>query len=99
MLSEDVLGFPLPEELPRQNLYFGPPPPPKAQLIVMIIILLHNYLWNHSPTLYMLHGSSDHEENGVLIEGSWRSEVNTASMIPLRNIPRRTPAVYHKIRD
>ncbi|KAJ8891745.1 hypothetical protein PR048_004298 [Dryococelus australis] len=73
--------------------------PPKAELIVMTIIILHNYLRNHSPTLYMPHGSLDQEENGVLIEGLWRSEVNVASMIPLRNIPRTTPAVYHKIRD
>ncbi|KAJ8882208.1 hypothetical protein PR048_018696 [Dryococelus australis] len=61
---------------------------PKAELIVMTIILLHNLLRNHSPTLYMPHGSLDHEENCVLTEGSWRSEVNTASMIPLGNIPR-----------
>ncbi|KAJ8894260.1 hypothetical protein PR048_006872 [Dryococelus australis] len=72
---------------------------PKAELIVMTTIILHNYLWNHSPTLYILHGSLDYEENGVLIEGSWRGEVKAAFMIPLRNIPRRTPAVYHKIRD
>ncbi|KAJ8876332.1 hypothetical protein PR048_020777 [Dryococelus australis] len=46
--------------------------PPKAELIVMAIILLHNYLRNRSPTLYMSHGSLDHEENCVLIEESWR---------------------------
>ncbi|KAJ8892086.1 hypothetical protein PR048_004664 [Dryococelus australis] len=160
MLSEDMLGLPLPEQLPRREMkipyFFGAdsefplcknimkPYPgdhasgsfkrifnyqlsrtrrvventfsilsvvfrvlrkpmllefPKAELIVMAIILLHNYLRNHSPTLYMPHGSLDHEENNVLNEGSLRSEVNTASMIPLRNIPRRTPAVYHKIKD
>ncbi|KAJ8893609.1 hypothetical protein PR048_006209 [Dryococelus australis] len=60
--------------------------PPKAELIVMTIILLHSYLRNHSPTLYMPHGS-------------WRNEINAASMILLRNIPGRTPAVYHKIMD
>ncbi|KAJ8877362.1 hypothetical protein PR048_021816 [Dryococelus australis] len=59
--------------------------PHKAELIVMTIILLHSYLWNHSPTLYMPHGSLDHEENGVLIEGHGEA--------------RTTPAVYHKIRD
>lgn len=74
--------------------------PEKAEVIVMTVILLHNYLRTHSPHLYTPAGI-DHEENGDLIEGSWRvqEEDNMTSLLPLRHVPRRSTNFCQKIRD
>ena len=40
-----------------------------------------------------------YEENGVLVEGSWRKDKNMTSMIHLTNTLRRSPAYFQKIRD
>jgi hypothetical protein len=73
--------------------------PSTSEIVVMSILHLHNYLRTHSPNLYMPHGSLDYEEDGVLIEGSWRSDQNMTSLLPLRNIPRRSPTYLQEIRD
>lgn len=73
--------------------------PTKAELVVFAIIHLHNYLRKHSPNVYTPNTSMDYEVEGALIPGSWRNDGTMNSMTPLRNIPRRSPAYFHKIRD
>lgn len=74
--------------------------PDKAELVVMAITLLHNYLKRHSTNVYMIPGLVDREEDGNLNEGTWRQNNNNiTSILPVRNIPRRSPAHLNAIRD
>ncbi|XP_039763349.1 protein ALP1-like [Pararge aegeria] len=74
--------------------------PHKAELVVMAITLLHNYLKRHSTNVYMIPGLVDREEDGNLNEGTWRQNNNNiTSILPVRNIPRRSPAHLNAIRD
>lgn len=65
----------------------------------MTIIHLHNCLRRHSSNVYTPYGSLDYEENGVVIEVSWRNDESMASMISLQSIPRRSAASFQTIRD
>lgn len=74
--------------------------PDKAELVVMAITLLHNYLKRHSTNVYMIPRLVDREEDGNLNEGTWRQNNNNiTSILPVRNIPRRSPAHLNAIRD
>lgn len=75
--------------------------PNKAQLIVLTIAHLHNFLRNSSSSrgLYTPHGTFDEEINGELIEGTYRINEATSSLIPVRRIPRRSPEEAKTIRN
>ena len=64
--------------------------PEKAQLVAMTIACLHNFLRriSDSAAIYTLPGTFDYEENGRVIEGSWRpmSNENMTSLLPIRKI-------------
>jgi len=52
--------------------------PEKAQLVAMTISCLHNFLRRSSDSaeIYAPPGTLDYEENGRVIEGSWRAMSN-----------------------
>jgi hypothetical protein len=66
--------------------------PDKAQPVVMTIACLHNFLRRSpdSAAVYPPPGTFDYEENGQVIEGSWRamSYENMASLFPVRKSAR-----------
>ncbi|XP_066258019.1 uncharacterized protein [Euwallacea similis] len=75
--------------------------PEKAELITMTIICLHNFLRksHSSKNLYAPEGTYDKEVNEQVIPGSWRSDCdNITSLIPLRNIPRKSSLSTNNIR-
>lgn len=53
----------------------------------------------NSRNIYIPHGTLDYEENGALIEGTWRKDTNMSSLLPLRQLPRRPSAGANQIRD
>jgi len=58
--------------------------PEKAQLVPMTVACLHNFLRRSpdSATIYTPPGTFDYEENGRVIEGSWR-DMNIENMTSL----------------
>ena len=52
--------------------------PEKAQLVAVTIACLHNFLRRSSDStaIYTPPGTFDYEENGRVIEGSWRAMSN-----------------------
>lgn len=70
--------------------------PEKAQLLVLTIAYLHNFLRSskYSRNTYTPAEMFDREASGTLVLGTWRTNVddNRASLLPLSNIPRRSPA-------
>jgi hypothetical protein len=77
--------------------------PEKAQLTAMTIACLHNFLRRSpdSAAICTLPGTFDYEENGRVIEGSWRamSNENMASIFPIRKIARKLPLKAKEIRE
>lgn len=77
--------------------------PEKAQLIVMTVVHLHNFLRNSSTShpLYTPKGTFDTDIEGTLTPGAYRSITNDPmlSLLPLRNIPRRSCTHAKAIRD
>lgn len=76
--------------------------PEKAGLIVIeTVICLHNFLRrsNTSRTIYTPPTSFDSEQNGVLVGGNWRQDKQMTSLIPIRNVPRRSTLNAKEIRD
>jgi len=77
--------------------------PEKAQLIVMIIAWSHNFLRRSpdSAAIYTLPGTFDYEENGRVIEGSWRamSNENMTSIFPIRNSAHKPTLKVKEIRE
>nr|CAH7765263.1 unnamed protein product [Callosobruchus chinensis] len=76
--------------------------PDKVASVVMTCVLLHNFLRRStsSRSLYSPNGTFDFEENGKIIDGAWR-QANTdimTSLLPLRNIPRKTSIDAKEIR-
>jgi hypothetical protein len=67
--------------------------PGNAQLVVMTIACLNNFLRRSpdSAAIYTPPGTFDYEENGRVIEGSWRamSNENMTSLFPIRKIARK----------
>jgi hypothetical protein len=77
--------------------------PEKAQLVVMTIACLHNFLRRSpdSAAIYTPPGTFDCEENGRVIEGSWRamSNENMTSLCPFRKIARKPTLKAKEIWD
>jgi predicted RNase H-like nuclease len=77
--------------------------PKKAQLVVMTIACLHNFLRRKpdSAAIYTPPGTFDYEENGRVIEGSWRamSNKNMTSLFPIRKIPCKPALKAKEIRE
>jgi hypothetical protein len=77
--------------------------PEQAQLIVMTIACSHNFLRRSpdSAAIYTLPGKFDYEENGRVIEGSWRamSNENMTSIFPIRNIAHKPTLKAKEIRE
>jgi hypothetical protein len=76
--------------------------PEEARLVVMTIAYLHNFLRRSpdSAAVYTPPGTFDYEENGQVIEGSWRarSNENTTSLFPIRTIACKPPLKGKEIR-
>lgn len=67
--------------------------PSKATLIVLATLYLHNYLRKSvaSRQIYTPPGTFDQEEDGKLIPGSWRGDIDDAtSFTSLKKIPRKS---------
>ena len=66
--------------------------PEKGKLVIMTIACLHDFFIRSpdSAAVYTPPGMLDYEENGRVIEGSWRaiSNENTTSLFPIRKIAR-----------
>ena len=77
--------------------------PEKAQLVAMTIACLHNFLRrsHDSAAIYTLPGTFDYEENGSMIEGSWRamSNENMTALFPIRKIAHKPPLKAKEIRE
>ena len=76
--------------------------PEEAELVAITIACLHNFL-SRSPdsaAIYTPPGTFDCEENGRVIEGSWRamSNENVASLFPIRKIARKPPLKAKEMR-
>ena len=77
--------------------------PEKAQLVAMPIACSQNFL-RRSPdwaAIYTPPGTFDYEENGRVIEGSWRamSNKNMTSLFPIRRIAGKPPLKAKEIRE
>lgn len=77
--------------------------PEKAQIIVLTIAHLHNFLRTSkvSHKLYCPTGTFDQEVDGILTEGTWRTNAdgNTTSLLPLTTLPRRSSDSAKRIRE
>lgn len=76
--------------------------PEKAEVIVMSVAHLHNFLKKsmNSVNIYTPSGTFDREVGGQITEGNWRSENNNmASLLPIRNMPRRSALDVKKLRN
>jgi hypothetical protein len=76
--------------------------PEKAQLVVMTITCLHNFLRSpDSAAIDTPPGTFDSEENGRVIEGSWRamSNENMTSLSPIRKTARKPALKAKEIRE
>lgn len=73
--------------------------PQKAEIVVLTIVFLHNFLRKSkaSRNIYNPPGSFDIEEDGQLIEGSWRQDEQPLQ--PLVNVPRRSKTSAQDIRN
>lgn len=69
--------------------------PDKAELVVMAIVLLHNYLRRHSRNTYM----NDTEDEVTNEDTRRQNNEDMRSLLPMRNIPRRSPAHLNALRD
>lgn len=76
--------------------------PKTAEVIVMAVAHLHNFLRKSSTScsLYTPTGTFDREEEGRLIAGTYNDATNgsMSSLLPLRNIPRKSAANAEEIR-
>nr|CAI5843492.1 unnamed protein product [Callosobruchus analis] len=76
--------------------------PQKATNIVMACSLLHNFLRKSrtSSSRYTPPGTFDSDNDGRIIPGTWRQDIdNVSSLLPLRNIPRKSGAQAKQIRE
>jgi len=77
--------------------------PEKAQLVAVTIACLHSFLRRSpdSAAIYTPTGKFDYEENGRVIEGSWRamSNENVTSLCPIRKIARKPTMKANEIRE
>jgi len=77
--------------------------PEKAQLVVMTIVCLHSFLRRSpdSAAIYTPPSTFDYEENGRVIEGSWKamSNENMTYLFPIRKIARKPTLKAKEIRE
>ncbi|XP_031328869.1 uncharacterized protein LOC116177118 [Photinus pyralis] len=75
--------------------------PEKARLVVLTTLYLHNFLRSgNSNQIYTPPGTFDSEEDGLLIEGTWRRDGNPEnSFLPIRRLPRKSPLNAQQIRN
>ena len=77
--------------------------PEKAQLVVMTMASLNNFLRRQpdSAAIYTSPGTFDTEENGSVIEGSWRAmtDENMTSLFPIRRATRKPRLKAKEIRE
>ena len=77
--------------------------PKKAELIIMAIAHLHNFLKKSSTSaaLYTPREAFDTENEGTLIEGTYKTITNgtMSSLLPIKNVPRKPTANAALIRD
>lgn len=77
--------------------------PKKVEKVVLACVYLHNFLRSSSSKQnYNPSGTFDSEDldSGTLVEGSWRTEKeNLQSLLPIRNIARRSSIEATIIRD
>jgi len=78
--------------------------PEKAQLVAMTVACLHNFLRRSpadSAAICTPPGTFDCEENGRVIEDSWRAtnNKNMTSLFPIRKIARKPPLKAKEIRE
>lgn len=78
--------------------------PDKAKVVVLTVTYLHNFLRaSSSSQQYFPPGTLDQETDGNFNPGSWRTTITstnqeTASFLPLSNVPRRPTEISQKIR-
>ncbi|XP_023312111.1 protein ANTAGONIST OF LIKE HETEROCHROMATIN PROTEIN 1-like [Anoplophora glabripennis] len=76
--------------------------PNKAALVVLTTLYLHNFLRqsNISRNIYTPRGTLVYEENGELIQGSWRQEQPPSeSFLSVRKVPRKSSNGAQEIRS
>jgi len=75
--------------------------PENAQLIVMTNACLHNFLRRSTDlaAIYTLPGTFDYEENGRVIEGSWRAMNNENMTFPIRKTAHKPTLKAKEIRE
>jgi hypothetical protein len=77
--------------------------PENASKVVLTVALLHNFLRQRpkSNALYNPPGTYDAEQSGIVTHGSWRkmANVESSSLHPLRNVPRRARSNFLNIRE
>ncbi|CAH2010515.1 unnamed protein product [Acanthoscelides obtectus] len=75
--------------------------PDKVSKVAMTCALLHNFLRSSkdSSATYAPPGAIDTEQDGTIIPGTWRSDVqNMTSFLPLKKIPRKAGREAQEIR-
>lgn len=76
--------------------------PEKATDVVLACVYLHNFLRNSrdSAKIYTPNLIFDEDHDGQMATGAWRSDSHDlTSLLPIRNIPRRSADDIKKIRD
>lgn len=76
--------------------------PDKAATVTMTCVLLHNFLRRSksSRALYTPPGALDYEENGNVVQGSWRQDIKEmTSLLSIRRIPRKPSYEAKEIRN
>jgi hypothetical protein len=74
--------------------------PERASKVVLATIYLHNFLRKRSTSrqTYTPPGTFDTEKDGQIIAGRWRNDQEMTSLLPIRNVPRRTSSQVKNIR-
>lgn len=75
--------------------------PDKATVVVMAIVHLHNFLRRPSSRNFYMprHYVDSENEDGQLIEGTWRLDHDMTSFYPIRNVARRSTAEVKGLRN
>jgi hypothetical protein len=75
--------------------------PVKAEKVVLACVYMHNFLRKKSSSqnIYKPNGTFDHEEDGQIIPGNWRSESQLSSLLPLQRVGRKSLKTCQSIRD
>lgn len=73
----------------------------KAEKIVLACVYFHNFLRKMltSKNIYTPNGTYDHEKDGQIAPGNWRSEGQSSSLLPLQRVGRKSSQYYQSIMD